>query len=411
MGIKNLHGFLRKLCPGVYNTIPISKYAFKKIAIDTSIFMCKYKSSSGQYYLDSFLHLISVLRYHEVHFVFVYDTKAPPEKDNEKKQRLEAREKNKLRVDKIESTWNLLKEEKHLDEDAVFGTGEDRENVEDEVLSNFLCKLLDASENETQNKNDAMSIRKIDLEIQKLKNTVMSIRTEDFLLTKDFFKACNIPVIDAEGEAEATASALVKQGLVAAVLTEDTDVLAYGVPFMLHKMDTSEGTFVEVDYEEILNQLKLTPAQFLDLCILCGTDYNTNMFKVGPDRAYKLLQQYGSIEGIARNQPNLPIAVLNHDKSRSLFLHSIDLSGIHIPYCGFPKKNELENLYFINNCKFSLDRLYNSFLYSVFHDFQLKPSSSSATEEDEERPSRKIMLLSQGNGNMIYSSSPPPSSV
>jgi 5'-3' exonuclease len=336
----------------------------------------------------------------------VYDTKAPPEKDNEKKQRLEAREKNRLRVDKIESTWNLLKVEKHLDEDALFNTEEDRENVDEEVLSNFLSKLLDASESE--NKNDAMSVRKIDMEIQKLKNTVMSIRTEDFLLTKDFFKACNIPVIDAEGEAEATASALVKQGIVAAVLTEDTDVLAYGVPFMLHKMDTSEGTFVEVDYEEILTQLKLTPAQFLDLCILCGTDYNTNMFKVGPDRAYKLLLQYGSIEGIARNQPSLPIAVLNHEKSRSLFLHSIDLSSLHIPYCGFPNRNELENLYFINNCKFSLDRLYNSFLNSVFHNFELKSTPLPSAEEDTERPSRRIMLLSQSNGNMIYSSSPPP---
>uniref|UniRef100_A0A6C0K138 XPG N-terminal domain-containing protein n=1 Tax=viral metagenome TaxID=1070528 RepID=A0A6C0K138_9ZZZZ len=399
MGIKNLHGFLRKLCPSVYNTIPISKYAFKKIAIDTSIFMCKYKSASGQYYLDSFLNLISILRYHEVHFVFVYDTKAPPEKDNEKKQRLEAREKNKLRVDKIETIWNLLKEEKQLSEESVFGTEEDRENVEDEALNNFLAKMLDADEGE------CITVRKIDMEIQKLKNTVMSIRTEDFLLTKEFFKACNIPVIDAEGEAEATASALVKQGIVAAVLTEDTDVLAYSVPFMLHKMDMSEGTFIEVDYEEILNQLKLTSAQFLDLCILCGTDYNTNMFKVGPDRAYKLLMQYGSIEGIARHQPNLPVSVLNHEKSRSLFLHSIDLSGVQIPYCGFPNKNELENLYFVNNCKFSLDRLYNSFLHSVFHDFELKPSSSG---EEEERPSRKIMLLTQGNGNVIYSSSPPP---
>lgn len=397
MGIKNLHGFLKKLCPGVYNTIPISKYAFKKIAIDISIFMCKYKSTSGQYFLDSFLHLISVLRYHEVHFVFVYDTKSPPEKDHEKKQRVEAREKNKIRVDKIETMWNLFKEEKELREDSVFDTEEN--NVEDEALSSFLLKVMEEG---------PVSVHKIDLEIQKLKNTVMSIRTEDFLLTKDFFRACNIPVIDAEGEAEATASALVKQGIVAAVLTEDTDVLAYGVPFMLHKMDMSEGTFIEVDYEEILNQLKLTSDQFLDLCILCGTDYNTNMFKVGPDRAYKLLLQYGSIEGIAQHQPGLPVSTLNHEKSRSLFMHSIDLSGVHVPYCGYPNKNELENLYFINNCKFSLERLYNSFLYSIFHNFEMKlmPSVPAVTEE-EERPVRKIMLLSQGNGNMIYSSSPP----
>ena len=361
MGIKNLHHFLRKTCPSVYSTVPISKYAFKKIAIDISIFMCKFKSSNGNNYRDSFIHLISVLRYNEVHFIFVYDTKAPPEKDLERKQRIEAREKNKVRVERIMETWFNYKQDLNLTEDSIL----EQNNlvIEDEVLLGFITKLMDNM--------DKISVKKIDNEIHKLQNSILSIRTEDFNLTKEFFKTCNIPFIDAEGEAEATCASLVRHGLVAAVLTEDTDVLAYKAPFMLHKLDISNGTMVEIDFEEILTQLKFTEQQFLDFCIMCGTDYNTNIFKIGPDKSYKLLQQYGSIEGIAEANPNISVDILNYEKTRSLFTNKLDLT-VQVPYCGFPNKVEFEKLYFFNNCKFDLEKLYSSFHFSIFHDFEFK---------------------------------------
>lgn len=371
MGIKNLHHFLRKTCPSVYSTVPISKYAFKKIAIDTSIFMCKYKSSNGNSYIDSFLHLISVLRYNEVHFVFVYDTKAPPEKDLERKQRLEAREKNKVRVERIMETWYNYKQEHSLTEESILENTS--LNIEDEVLLGFIIKLIDT--------DNTISIKKIDLEIHKLQNSILSIRTEDFNLTKEFFKACNIPFIDAEGEAEATCASLVRQGLVTAVLTEDTDVLAYKAPIMLHKMDILKGTFMEIDYEEILNQLQFTDSQFLDFCIMCGTDYNTNIFKIGPDKAYKLLQQHGSIEAIQEANPNISISTLNYEKTRSLFDHNVNYN-INIPYCGFPNKVEFEKLYFVNNCKFDLEKLYSSFHFSVFHDFEFKQTETNEKKKN-----------------------------
>jgi 5'-3' exonuclease len=104
---------------------------------------------------------------------------------------------------------------------------------------------------------------------------------------------------------------------------------------------------------------------------MCGTDYNTNIFKIGPDKSYKLLQQYGSIEGIAEANPNICIDVLNYEKTRSLFTNKLDLT-VQVPYCGFPNKVEFEKLYFFNNCKFDLEKLYSSFHFSVFHEFEFK---------------------------------------
>ena len=46
MGIANLNNFLRKNCIEVFEEIHISEYAYKKVAIDTSLFLCKFNRFS-----------------------------------------------------------------------------------------------------------------------------------------------------------------------------------------------------------------------------------------------------------------------------------------------------------------------------------------------------------------------------
>lgn len=376
MGIKNLHNFLRKKCPSVYSEVPLSKYAFKKIAIDISIFMCKFKTTNGLLFMDSFLNLISLLRYNDVHFVFVYDTKAPPEKDLERKTRSELREKNKIRVNNLNDEWHHYKELFHLNENDIFNFQDDY-IINNDILKNFINKIY------LDNLDKIILIKHIDKEILKLQNTLLSIRTEDFLLTKEFFKSCNIPFIDADGEAEATCCALAKQGYVTAVLTEDTDVLAYGVPFMLHKIDYQNQSWIEIDYELILEELNLSREQFLDFCILCSTDYNNNLFRIGPEKAYKLILEHQTIDNIGKL---MNIDSLNHNRVREIFNQKIKFAFKNISYCGFPNKNEFEKLYFLNNCKFDLFTFYNSLTTSIFHDFK----NDSSTEKENKK---KFLLI------------------
>ena len=44
MGIKNLNKFLKKHCPDVFVESDLSNYAYKKIAIDISLYIFKYKA-------------------------------------------------------------------------------------------------------------------------------------------------------------------------------------------------------------------------------------------------------------------------------------------------------------------------------------------------------------------------------
>ena len=58
-------------------------------------------------------------------------------------------------------------------------------------------------------------------------------------------------------------------------------------------MDTINDTCVRIKHPEILESLELEDRQFLDLCIMCGTDYNPNIPKIGSKSAYKRIIQHG----------------------------------------------------------------------------------------------------------------------
>ena len=105
MGIKNLHSFLRKKHANLYKQKTLKDLTNKTIAIDTSIYMCKFKNSFGNKWLKGFFDLICLFRKHPIQIVFIFDSKAPPEKDLEREHRLQMREKNRLRIHNIMEEW------------------------------------------------------------------------------------------------------------------------------------------------------------------------------------------------------------------------------------------------------------------------------------------------------------------
>ena len=107
MGINNLHPFLRKNCPDIYETIHLSEYAFKKVAIDTSLYLCKFKAICGDRWLSAFVNLVSCLRRNEIHCVFVYDTGCVPEKEGERTERRVQQQKNKDKVSELDDAYRV----------------------------------------------------------------------------------------------------------------------------------------------------------------------------------------------------------------------------------------------------------------------------------------------------------------
>lgn len=368
MGIKNLHSFLRRHSPDAYETIPLHHYSFRKIAIDTSIYMCKFKTSYGLQWLDGFLTFIEILRKNDVHPVFVFDTGFPPEKTLERKHRSDMRAKNRERFHYVKQQW---RQQQRLGGSNDTTEEEEEKNMEkllrDERVSSFFSRQLkiDLSKKPLDRKD-------IETEMWHFENTLLSVTPQDFQLLRELFEICSIPYIEAVEEAEGTCYLLMQQGHVDAVLTDDTDVLAYGCKTMLHRINLMNEHVVSLDLEKVLRELDFSFSQFQDFCIMCGTDYNHNLSKIGCERAYRLLLQYGNLETIQETFPSWDWEPLRFRRCRELFSPS-SISVTTVSFTGFPDKDRLWKFCFENNCSVELfDRILRAFLWSRCHSFQKK---------------------------------------
>jgi len=353
MGIKNLHQFLRKACPLIYTEVHLSKYSYKKVAIDTSIYMCKFKTTYGKQWLDAFMQLTILFRENEVHPIFVYDTRFPPEKEQEKKNRTMARLKTKEKADNILAEWEAYKgrfqdhPEYFISSSATPNPLPIRYDDLGEDLREFLLKQY--------NKRETLMVAEVDRDIDHLISTLLSIRTEDFDLTRRLFTILGIAWINAPGEAEATCAILNRNGYVDAVLSEDTDVLNYRADKFLHRLNLQSQMVIEIDYEDMIARLDLSKEQFLDFCIMCGTDYNTNLFKIGPEKSYRLLKKYGSLEQIRHHNKNLDMSDFHFERVREIFLDDQSLDPVEhlsrLVYSHAPDVQQLVEFCFENNCR------------------------------------------------------------
>ena len=61
---------------------------------------------------------------------------------------------------------------------------------------------------------------------------------------------------------------------------------------------------VQIDLNKVLRSLDLTYEQFVDLCILCGSDYTNTISGIGPVKAYKYIQECKNIEKVIQTLNN-----------------------------------------------------------------------------------------------------------
>src|SRR5690606_935963 len=75
-----------------------------------------------------------------------------------------------------------------------------------------------------------INVKGIEQAVSKMRKQLFKIEKDDFNLTKRLFDILDVPYIDSFTEAETTCADLCLQEKVDGVLSEDTDVLAYGAP-------------------------------------------------------------------------------------------------------------------------------------------------------------------------------------
>ncbi|KAE8594434.1 hypothetical protein XENTR_v10019643 [Xenopus tropicalis] len=157
-----------------------------------------------------------------------------------------------------------------------------------------------------------------------------------------------VPYIQATGEAEATCAALVKHCLAWGTVTEDMDALPFGSTRLIRNLKANNlGNVEEYNLPKLLKLLKLSPEQFVELCILLGCDYSGKIKGLGIKKALELMQKHGSIERILKTikKDRIP-ADFRYQEAKQLFLQPsvVDVSRVQLNWRAPDEENLVQFL-------------------------------------------------------------------
>ncbi|XP_068094279.1 flap endonuclease 1-like isoform X2 [Hyperolius riggenbachi] len=152
---------------------------------------------------------------------------------------------------------------------------------------------------------------------------------------KKLLSLLGVPFIQAPSEAEATCAALVKSGHAWGAVTEDMDALPFGCTRLIRNLKADKNKEIrEYNLPQILEILKLSQQQFVDLCILLGCDYTSKVRNVGVKKAVQMMQKHKSIEKVlaAITQKEWIPPDFEYQEARRLFLEPnvLDVTGFKV---------------------------------------------------------------------------------
>ncbi|MDD2756301.1 MAG: flap endonuclease-1 [Methanothrix sp.] len=142
--------------------------------------------------------------------------------------------------------------------------------------------------------------------------------------------AMGLPVIQAPSEGEAQAASMCARGEVELVASQDYDSLLFGAPQVVRNLAITgkrklpkKNIYVDVEpeiinLEEGLARLGISRKQLVEIGIMCGTDYNSGLTRVGPKTALKLIREKKDLESILAEQEE---KIENFAQIREFFLH------------------------------------------------------------------------------------------
>ena len=183
-----------------------------------------------------------------------------------------------------------------LKSDEVARRREQRESYE--------ADLADARE-----RGDPVAVARLESRTQRLTDTIVET-------TRELLELLDVPVVDAPAEGEAQCAQMAHRGTVDYAGTEDYDALLFGSPRTLRQL-TSSGDPELMDLSATLAAHDLSHEQFVDVAILCGTDFNEGITGVGPKTAVSLVSEHGDIYSVLEHRTE---TIPHVDRIRGLFL-------------------------------------------------------------------------------------------
>lgn len=115
------------------------------------------------------------------------------------------------------------------------------------------------------------------------------------LRVAEVLDSIGIPCVYARGDAEQTCCMLVNCGVAEAVLSPDSDCLAFGAAVWIRDLDAYNATITVVFRDQVLNYYGISYEVFKQICVCLGTDYNARIPGLGPTGIIDIIKERGSI--------------------------------------------------------------------------------------------------------------------
>ena len=309
MGVKNLKKFIRERYPNEIQKMNLSDFYGQVFMMDIMSYIYKFKVSMQERWLQSVINLIKIFKSNNVHVNIVFEGESPVEKNKEREQRREQRKKQQQRISNVKD-----------DIDKYHQTG-----VISDLLKEVIQKINQTDtekvnrllhfNNNTQSSQIPLTINYKTLEqieeyLDKKENQLVIVTEQDSKKIKEICDVFGVPYFQSENEAETLCCRMClnvkdkenKKKVPIGVISEDTDVLAYGANMLLCDLNISNGECNVIYLPSLLKSMEFSYHQFLDFCILSGTDYNNNIPGLGSVKCFELLKKYNSINDIYKNE-------------------------------------------------------------------------------------------------------------
>ena len=260
MGIKGGQHFFRSnngKLDGI-ETVSLSQFSGKTVVIDLMFYLHRYvfRGVHDDDYLHEFVNLSHKLDYFGINYIYLFDGKPLEDKYDTIETRKQVTQYFEKKIEKLKNY------DSHTEED----------------------------------------IKKI----MKLSRKTRKITPIHILRVKCLFDKLGIQYIHNKAvEADPIVKFLVDCEFADACLTGDMDLLAYGCNNVLFDLDYSNNTVTLVNLERLLNTLQIDYKQFVQVCVLSGTDYNSPLEHSNFSNNIKLIKHYGNIQTLLDNIPKI----------------------------------------------------------------------------------------------------------
>lgn len=352
MGIKDLYSVIKAECPKQLVTEKLSTFSGYRVSIDISVFLYKFIRSAGpDRWIDTFINLMCTLKRNSIRAICIFDgSNFPVEKKGEQDSRRSSTAKIREKIKELERLSEKLQLE-YIPYDLSVT------DLKDEIRTILRINPL---EDTTNYKIPEEVNNLITKNIEKFVKQTIPITSAFAEKAMEVMDILGVSYIQADGEAETLCAYLAVNGKVDCVLTEDTDVLPYGTPIMLSKLDLTRQTVTVIQYKHLIKALGLTYDTFKDLCIILGCDYNERCkvlpkkkggkpVGVGAKKSFDFITEYGRIENF--EDQIVDNSVLKYKRCRELFSVNEQIKvDVKVTYPGKVDKEKLQEFLRENNC-------------------------------------------------------------